>query len=324
MRPNPDDLSTFLQVVDSGTLTAAALRLGLAKSVVSKRIRGLEALLGAKLLHRSTREVTATETGLLLYARARTLLADLDRLTEEVSARSGALRGAIRLAAPMSFGTRYLGPAVADFARRHPAMDVSLDLDDRYVDLVAGGYDLAVRIGRLGDSALRSRRLGTSHRVLCCSSTYANEAGLPRTLEALQDHAVTSYANSRSGHIWRFMPREPGAERRVAQHRSLTLRGRLTSNSGEALLDAARAGLGLTLMPSFMVGPAIADGSLIPVPVPGWVPVPDTIHVVWPETPALPVKLRAMIGHLAAAIAEPFGWDAALPETTLPVRAGSV
>lgn len=324
MRPDPEDLATFVQVVDNGTLTAAALRLGLAKSVVSKRVRGLEAMLGAKLLHRAPRQVTATETGLLLYARARILLAELDSLTEDVSSRAGALRGAIRVAAPMSFGTRHLGPVIADFARRYTEMEVTLDLDDRYVDLQGGGYDLAVRIGRLEDSALRSRRLGTSHRVLCCSADYAGRAGLPQTLEALQAHDVTSYGNSRAGHIWRFMPREPGAERRVAQHRSLTLQGRLSSNSGEALLDAARAGLGLTLMPSFMVGPAIADGSLIPVPLPGWVPVPDTIHVVWPDTRALPLKLRAMVEHLAAAIAEPFAWDAALPDEALPVRLGTV
>jgi DNA-binding transcriptional LysR family regulator len=219
---------------------------------------------------------------------------------------------------------RYLGPAIAAFARRYPRLDVTLDLDDRYVDLQAGGYDLAVRVGRLGDSALRARRLGTSHRVLCCSADYAARAGLPETLDALQAHDATGYANSRAGHIWRFMPREAGAERRVAQHRSLALRARLTSNSGEALLDAARAGLGMTLMPSFMVGPAIAEGTLLPVPIPGWVPVPDTIQVVWPETPVLPQKLRALIEHLAEGIAEPFGWDAGLPETALPVRAEKV
>lgn len=324
MRLDPQDLATFVQVVDSGTLTAAALRLGLAKSVVSKRMAGLEARLGAKLLHRAPRQVTATETGALLYARARALLAELDSLAEDVSSRAGALSGAIRLAAPMSFGTRHLGPAIAGFARRYPAVEVTLDLDDRYVDLLGGGYDLAVRIGRLGDSTLRARRLGTSHRVLCCSHDYAARAGLPATLEALQAHEATAYANSRAGHIWRFMPREPGAERRVAQHRSLSLRGRLTSNSGEALIDAARAGLGLTLLPSFMLAPAIAEGSLLPVVIPGWVPVPDTIHVVWPETPVLPLKLRTLIEHLAEGIAEPFGWDAGLPAEALPVRAERV
>lgn len=323
MRPDPDDLATFVQVVDSGTLTAAALRLGIAKSVVSKRIALLEAQLGAKLLHRAPRQVTATETGALLYARARALLMQLDSLTDDVSAQAGALRGAIRLAAPMSFGIRHLGPAIADFARRYEQLEVAMDLDDRHVDLLGGGYDLAVRIGRLGDSTLRSRRLGTSHRVLCCSADYAARRPLPGTLEELAGHDTTGYANSRSGHIWRFMPREGGAGH-LGLHRSLPLRGRLTSNSGEALLDAARAGLGLTLLPSFMVGPAVASGELLPVSIPGWVPVPDTIHVVWPETPGLPLKLRRLVEHLAARIAEPFGWDAALPASALPAAPETV
>jgi DNA-binding transcriptional LysR family regulator len=321
MRPNTEDLATFVQVVDSGTLTAAALRLGLAKSVVSKRVAGLEARLGAKLLHRAPRQVTPTEAGALLYSRARTLLTQLDELVEDVSAQSGTLRGGIRMAGPMSFGTRHLGPAIAAFMRRYQQIEVSLDLDDRHVDLLAGGYDLAVRIGRLGDSALRARRLGTSHRVLCCSAEYAARAGLPDSLEALPAHACLGYANAPTGHIWRFMPREDGT-RRGAQHRSVTLRGRLTANNGEALLDAARAGLGLTLLPTFMVGPAVAAGELLPVPIPGWVPVPDTIHIVYPETPAMPLKLRALIEHLAGGIAEPFPWDsAASMATALPLAA---
>jgi DNA-binding transcriptional LysR family regulator len=193
--------------------------------------------------------------------------------------------------------------------RRYDQIEVSLDLDDRHVDLLAGGYDLAVRIGRLSDSSMRTRQLGTSHRVLCCSADYASRAGLPDSLEALPTHACLGYANAPSGHIWRFMPRE-GGERRLAQHRSVALRGRLTANNGEALLDAARAGLGLTLLPTFMVGPAVMAGELVPVTIPGWVPVPDTIHIVYPETPAMPAKLRALIEHLAASIAEPFLWDA--------------
>lgn len=321
MQPNTDDLATFVQVVDSGTLTAAALRLGLAKSVVSKRVAGLEAQLGAKLLNRAPRQVTPTEAGSLLYARARPLLAQLEGLVDDISAQSGTLRGSIRIAGPMSFGTRYLGPAIAGFMRRYDQIEVSLDLDDRHVDLLAGGYDLAVRIGRLGDSSMRARRLGTSYRVLCCSAAYAAQAGLPESLEALPAHACLGYANAPSGHIWRFMPRE-GSPQRAGQHRSVALRGRLTANNGEALLDAARAGLGLTLLPTFMVGPAVLAGELVPVAIPGWVPVPDTIHVVYPETPAMPAKLRALIEHLAGCIAEPFPWDAAPGlEPALPLSA---
>lgn len=316
MRLSTEDLATFVQVVDSGTLSAAALRLGLAKSVVSKRLAGLEARLGARLLHRGSRRVTPTEAGSLLYTRAHALLASLDELVDDVSAQAGALRGSIRMAGPMSFGTRHLGPAIAAFMRQYEQIEVSLDLDDRHVDLLAGGYDLAVRIGRLGDSALKSRRLGTSHRILCCSAEYAAQAGLPETLDDLTAHSCLGYANAPSGHIWRFMPQE-GGERHAPQHRSLALRGRLTANNGEALLDAVRAGLGLTLLPTFMVGPAVATGELIPVGIPGWAPVPDTIHVVYPETVVMPLKLRALIEHLASRISEPFPWDEAAPIAAL-------
>jgi len=308
MRPSADDLATFVQVVDSGTLTAAALRLGLAKSVVSKRMAGLEAQLGAKLLHRAPRHVTPTETGTLLYARARAVLAQLDSLAEDVSAQSGALRGLIRMAAPMSFGTRYLGPAIADFMKRYESIEIHLDFDDRHVNLQGSSYDLALRIGRLADSSLRARRLGTSRRALCCSRDYAERAGMPETLEALTAHECLGYANAPSGHVWRFAPEgDPGGP-----HRSVALRGRMIANNGEALLDGARAGLGLTVLPSFMVGPAVAAGELVQIRIPGWVPVPDTIHVVYPETPFLPLKLRALIEHLAQCVSEPFAWDSAL------------
>jgi DNA-binding transcriptional LysR family regulator len=311
MRLTTDDLATFVQVVDSGTLTAAALRMGLAKSVVSKRVAGLEAQLGVKLLHRAPRHVSPTESGILLHARARVLLAQLESLTEDVSAQSGALRGSIRMAAPMSFGTRHLGPAIASFMRRYEQVEVALDFDDRHVDLLGGGYDLALRIGRLGDSALKSRKLGVSHRALCCSHDYAEEAGLPDSLDALPAHACLGYANAPSGHIWRFVA-ENQAGKPTAPQRSIALRGRLIANNGEALLDGARAGLGLVVLPSFMVGPAVAAGELMQVRIPGWVPVPDTIHIVYPETAVMPLKLRALIDHLAACIGEPFPWDSAL------------
>jgi DNA-binding transcriptional LysR family regulator len=316
MRLSNEDLATFVQVVDSGTLTAAALRLGIAKSVVSKRLAGLEGQLGTRLLTRAARHVIPTEAGALLHERARALLAQLDSLTEDVSAQSGTLRGSIRIAGPMSFGTRHLSPALAAFMQRYEQVEIALDLDDRHVDLLGGGYDLAVRIGRLGDSSLKSRRLGTSHRALCCSADYLARRGVPDSLEALSDHACLGYANARSGHTWQFMPRASDG-RRPAQHHPVALRSRLTANSGEALLDAARAGLGLTLLPSFMVGPAVTAGELLPVTIPGWVPLPDTIHVVYPEAAIMPLKLRRLIEHLAASIAEPFPWDADLMKAVL-------
>jgi DNA-binding transcriptional LysR family regulator len=233
------------------------------------------------------------------------LLAQLDAVGDEVAARSGALQGQIRLAGPMSFGTRHLSRIVAQFMQTHPRVEIGLDLDDRHVDLRGGGYDLAVRIGRLGDSSLRSRKLGLSRRALCCSPRYAEQAGLPTTLDALKDHACLNYAYAALGQTWRFARAgEPrGEERAIAPH------GRLTANSGEALLQAARGGLGMAVAPTFMIEEAVRAGELMTVQIAGWEPVSDTIQVVYPETSAMPLKVRALIDHLASSIREPFSWD---------------
>ncbi|KAA2212068.1 LysR family transcriptional regulator [Teichococcus oryzae] len=303
MRPDPEALATFVQVVDSGSITGAAARLGLAKSAVSKRVAQLEAQLATRLLHRAARHVSPTESGTLLYERARALLAQLDSVADEVLARSGALQGVVRLAAPLSFGIRYLGPVIADFMQRYERMEVTLDFDDRHVDLMSGSYDLALRSGRLGDSELRARRLGTSRRALCCSPAYAARHGLPDRLEALPGHSCLGYTNTTSGHLWRF------GRTGTREERSLSLRGRLAANSGEALLDAARAGLGLVVLPTFLLSHAVRDGTLRPISIPGWEPVPDSIQLVYPPTPSLPLKTRALIEHLAERISEPFAWD---------------
>jgi DNA-binding transcriptional LysR family regulator len=305
MRPGIEDLATFVQVVESGTVTAAAARLGLAKSVVSKRVAQLEALLSARLLNRAGRRMTPTESGLALYERARALLRQMDAMVDDLAGRAGQLQGSIRIAAPMSFGTRHLGRIVAGFMAAYPRLEIVLDLDDRHVDLPGGAYDLALRIGRLGDSALRSRRLGASARALCCSPAYAARRPLPQSVEDLAKHECLGYANAPSGHLWRFVP-EAAPE---VEPRSIALRGRLLTNSGEALLDAAIAGLGLVVLPTFLVADAVRTGALLPVRIPGWVPVPDSFHLVWPETTAMPLKVRTLIEHLAERIRPPFTWD---------------
>lgn len=305
MRPDVDALATFLQVVDSGSVTAAAARLGLAKSVVSKRVAQLEAQLSTQLLNRARRHVAPTEAGALLAERARALLAQLDTVADEVMARSGKLSGQLRLAAPLSFGTRHLGPLIAGFMRAYPEIEVVLDLDDRHVDLQAGAYDLGLRIGRLADSSLRARRLGLSRRVLCCSPDYAARHGRPRSLEALAAHSCLGYANAAAGHLWRFVPGDGGAPR------SLVLCGRLTANSGEALLEAACAGIGLVVLPRFLVAAPLREGRLVELDIPGWVPEPDNIQLVYPPTQALPLKTRTLIEYLAERIRAPFPWDTA-------------
>jgi DNA-binding transcriptional LysR family regulator len=293
MRYKLEDILTFLTVIEAGGLTAAARRLGVAKSVASKRISDLEGGLGATLLRRSARGVVATDAGAAFYGRARGILAELDDAASS-AAGTGELSGLIRVAGPLSFGTLHLAPVLVDFLARHPRVELALHLNDRVVDIIHEGYDLAVRIGRLKDSSLVAKKLAECKRVLCCSPAYARHAGLPSTLDNLKDHACIGYANVPIGERWLFE-----AERRGGQQRSILVRPRLTVDNGEAIRDAAIAGMGLTVLPTFLVADALRAGKLLPVlqdtPV-----VSDGIFVVYPPDRYLSIKLRALIEHLTA------------------------
>lgn len=312
MRYRLDDILAFIQVIETGSFSAAALRLNLAKSVVSKRVSDLEAALGGRLLHRSTRRVTPTDKGRAFYGRARTLLRELDAAAEEVSDDDEALIGPLRIAAPMSFGTLHLAPLLFAFAARHPRLELALDLDDRMVDLGGGGYDLAVRIGRLPDSALVGRRLAESRRVVCCSPDYAGRAGVPATLDELPHHEGIGYANIPAGQLWQFEPAAGDNE-----PRGVTMRCRAVANNGEAMRDAALAGLGVALLPLFIAAPALREGRLVAV-LPGIRPLSDTIYAVYPPTSHPGRKVRAVIDHLVAALSGVPAWEAGLPPQVQP------
>jgi DNA-binding transcriptional LysR family regulator len=231
--------------VESGSIRAAAVKLNLAKSVVSKRIADLEAELGVELLHRSTRGVTATDKGTAFHKRAREIMRELDSAADEITDRGGDLCGRIRITAPMSFGTMVLGPILFPLLSRHPRLEVALDSDDRHVDILSEGYGLAVRIARLRDSSLVARKLAVSRRIVCCSPGYAKQNGVPAVIEEISQDSCIGYANTHSSQIWQFDSDEPGGE-----PRSLTIRSRIVANNGEAMRDAAIAGLGLAVLPS--------------------------------------------------------------------------
>ncbi len=302
MRYKLEDILTFLTVIEAGGLTAAARRLGVAKSVVSKRISDLESALGATLLRRSARGVAPTDAGAAFYRRTRDILAELDDAAAS-AAGAGELSGLIRVAGPLSFGTLHLAPVLVDFLACHPHVELALHLNDRVVDIVREGYDLAVRIGRLKDSSLVAKKLAECKRVLCCSPTYARRAGLPSSLDELKDHACIGYSNAPIGERWLFEVKELGKQR------SVLVRPRLTVDNGEAIRDAAIAGLGLTVLPIFIVADALRAGRLLPVlrdtPV-----VSDGIFVVYPPDRHLSTKVRALIEHLTAAFKRPLRWEA--------------
>lgn len=304
-----DDILAFLQAMETGSISTAAQRMGLSKSVISKRITDLEIVLKVELLHRSTRGVVPTDKGVAFYQRAHSIMQQLDQAAEELIEQDGELCGSLRIAAPMTFGTGYLGPILFSFISRHPQLGLALDLDDRITDLSGEGYDLGVRIGRLRDSSLVARKLAVSRRVVCCSPEYAQHAGLPATIGELTSHACIGYTNVSPSQIWQFESAKSGGA-----PRSLAVRSRIVTNNGESIRDAAIAGLGISVLPVFIVAKALASGQLIDA-LPGACPVADTIYAVYPRNRHLPRKVRDVIDHLVAVFEGDPPWERELNQT---------
>ncbi|MBX3456515.1 LysR family transcriptional regulator [Ferrovibrio sp.] len=314
MAPRFEDILAFIEVVKAGSFTAAGARLGLAKSVVSDRVRGLETALGVELLRRTTRSVTPTERGRDLFESLDPLVLGISQAVDSATDARGPLAGRLRITAPISFGMRYLTPVISGFAQQHPDLEIALDFDDRAVDIIGSGYDLAIRIGRLGDSSLMARKLCDSERVVCCSPAYARRHAMPRAVEDLAGHASIDYANAHASRLWRFMPAHPNESERVIETRS-----RIVANNGDAMRDMAIAGLGLTVLPRFIVAEALADGSLIEA-LPNVRPVPDAIYAVYAPVRHLPRKIRAMVDHLVATFADIPPWEMVKPVRKKPAQ----
>ncbi|WP_455235181.1 LysR family transcriptional regulator [Thiogranum longum] len=249
------DIEALVAVVESGTFSAAGERLGVAKSVISRRVSQLEQRLGSRLLHRTTRRLSLTDAGRNFYQRAVQILADLDDAEQGVSAASAELRGILKVAAPLSFGLAHLSSALTDFLEQHPAIEVNLDLNDRNVNLVEEGFDLAVRIGELQDSTLVARRLGTSRMVTCASRAYLERHGEPLHPDDLQRHTGLQYSNISYKQHWQFVTRDGKTLQAQPQIR-------IRANNGEALACAAVAGMGITTGPTFILGRYLKEGKL--------------------------------------------------------------
>lgn len=294
-----EDIQAYLYVVELGGISAAARRMGLSKSVVSKRISDLERELGVSLLQRSSRSIRPSESGRYFYEQARAALSQLDHAAQAVSDAARELCGELRVLAPMTFGTRWLSPLIAAFARDHPRLNLILELDDKLADVGYERYDVAIRITRLGDSSLIARQLAVSRRLLCCSPAYAERAGLPRGLDDIAQHACLAYSNSPPGQVWAFA--DPSAK---GGRRSITPRGVFTANNGEVLRDAALAGQGLAVLPRFIVWDDLRAGRLVDV-LPELPPVDDGIFAVYPRSGFGSVKLRTLVQYLQASLARP-------------------
>jgi len=298
-----EEIVAFLHVVETGSITQAGRRLKLSKSVVSKRITDLEAALQQQLLRRSTRRVRPTQEGRAFYTRVRPLVDGLTNAVEEM-ADPGSVRGRLRIAAPMSFGTMVLSPILARFARAHAEVEMAIDLDDRVTDLLAGDYDLAIRIGRLEDSSLVARKLCTVRRVVCCSPGYAREFGLPESVEDLSRHRCIDYANVHASRLWQFE-----SARRGRRPRAVRTHSRVVANNGEAMRDAAIEGLGLALLPSFIAADALREGRLIDA-LPRETPLAYTVAAVYAPTRQVPRRVRALVDHLVRELGRTPPWEA--------------
>jgi len=297
------DLALFLRVLDLGSITAAARSLDLSVAVASQRLKRLEKELGVRLLHRTTRRLHPTPEGLALAERGRVLVEELESLGTGLRETAQEVAGTLRVTASASFGRQYIAPLLPEFLDLHPRLRVSLDLDDRYVDLVGAGFDLAIRIGALADSGLVSRQLAVNHRLLCASPAYLARRGVPQVPADLAGHDCV-LLTGRDGRqdVWTLQqPDGSPVPVRVA--------GRFESNYGDALREAALGGLGIALHSTWHVYEDLRAGRLLPV-LPGF-PVPASgIHAVMPARSMVPPRVRAFVDFLARRLELP-PWQAA-------------
>ena len=295
------DLEAFTAVVEAGSFSAAGERLGIAKSVVSRRISQLETRLDSRLLHRTTRRLSLTDAGKNFYQRAVQILADLDDAELSVTEETTDLRGSLKLAAPLSFGLTHLSKAIFDFLSEHPAIELNLDLNDRNINLIEEGFDMAVRIGVLQDSTLVARRLGTMRQVTCASPSYLEQYGEPKHPSDLQQHIGLQYSNISYKNQWSYKTSE--GKMLFAQPQI-----RIRANNGEALAAAAVAGMGITKGPTFILGSLLKEGKLVTILDEYRYP-PVGIYAVYPPGRLIPRRIKAFSDYLAGRFGDNPYWD---------------
>jgi len=284
------EMEIFTTVADAGSISGAAARLDMAKSAVSKRLSDLETRLDVSLMTRTTRRLSLTEAGADFYQRCTSILAEVAAAEAGVTAADAELSGSIRIAAPLSFGLQHLGPAVVKFMLRHPAINVTLDFNDRQVDLVAEGFDLGIRIAKLGDSTLVARKLTPVRQIVCASPAYWAANGRPKKPADLKKHLALRYTLAAQRN-WTYTA--PDGKRG-----SVTVPTQHAANNGAFLRSVAVAGLAVARLPEFIVHEQIAAGELEPTLLDyRW----NDLHAwaVYPQTRRLPARVRALIDYLA-------------------------
>ncbi|WP_322026376.1 LysR family transcriptional regulator [Burkholderia sp. BCC1977] len=293
---NHDDIRAFLLAVEQQSITESARRLGLSKSVVSKRISHLERTLGVQLLIRSTRNVVPSEVGLAFYQTASKSMQQLVEVAEAIAERSHGLCGELRITSPVSLTRCWLGPAIAKFAAAHPQVRVTLETDDRIVNIEAERFDVAIGSARLPDSTLIARRIATCERVAVCSPGYFEAHGDPTSIDQLLEHKCLNYSNTAPSVTWSFStPGSPGKTRTINPGSAFL------ANNGEALRDAAIQGIGIAMLPRYIADTCLRDGRLVRV-LAGETPQDEIIYAVYPHSPFSRNKLKLFIEHVRIAL----------------------
>lgn len=299
-----DVIRAFARVVEEGSFAAAARSLGVTRSAVSKHIRALEDELGAQLFRRSTRKVSPTETGLAFHERCLVVLAEMDAAFQAVDRIQGEARGRLRINAPMSLGTLHLSRIVADFMVRHPDVQVELALNDRFVDPIEEGFDVTIRVARpRHPTSLVTREIAPARRVLCASPAYLAAAGEPAHPGDLTRHRCLHYGHLETGSAWALS----GPTGEV----SARIRCVMWSNNGDVLKDAALAGQGIAMLPTFIVGPDLQEGRLRTV-LCDYRPPDVVLCAMYPRHRHLTAKVRSFVDFLARRIPDPPHWDLVL------------
>lgn len=292
-----DDLTLFLRVLELGSISAAGRSLDLSAAVASQRLKRLERDLGVRLLQRSTRKVHATPEGLVLAEHGRAAVEDLDAVIATLREAARGVTGTLRVTMPPSFGRLYISPLLPEFLTLHPNLRLSVDMSDQMLDLVGSGFDLAIRIGALADSSLIARRLADNRRVLCAAPSYLERHGVPSSPEDLSKHQCLLLVGSFDQQdVWHFQDAD-------GRETAVKVSGRIQSNQGELLRDAALAGLGIAQHSLWHIHDDLHAGRL-QVVLPHCV-IPDTgIHAVMPQRRLLPPRVRAFVAFLADRLAE--------------------
>ena len=301
-----ENMETFIKVVDAGSMSAAADRMGVAKSAVSRRLKELEGHLGVELFHRTTRRLNLTDTGRTFYQQAVRILEDVLEAELATTQAHGELQGSLKIALPMSFGIMHMGPAINDFLQEHPKIEFDLDFNDREVDLIQEGFDLAIRIANLPDSSLIARRLAPIQQVIFASPDYLDHYGTPKSPDELQHHQCLAYSLINDHKTWRFQDNN-------SQEIKISITPHLKASVGEFLRDAAVNGHGISVLPTFIVYKEIENGALVPI-LTDYIPNPISAYAIYPQTRHLSQRVRQFVDFLVKRFEGVPYWDLCLSE----------